>query len=183
MNELERADINRLVAKHSFKVLLCLLLFLVVTCVALMSPYWRGQIVKYNCCREVPTSLTQAPTPQLIEHGKALFGVYCAGCHGVEGVGQDPDIPMGGYFHTARFPEGFHFAPALDMTGHAMIHATSSLFFVVKYGSLVRKDSAMVGWQGRLTDDDMVAIVQFIRSTWSEPARQAQGRFINHWLP
>ena len=136
-------------------------------------------IVSITVARQATAQQALKAIPNLSQ----VIDTYCAGCHGVDGVGQDPDIPMGGYFHTARFPDGFHFAPALDMSGHAMIHATSSLFFVVKYGSLVRKDSAMVGWQGRLTDDDMVAIVQFMRSTWTEPARQAQGRFINHWVP
>ena len=76
-------------------------------------------------------ALANAPSPAEIEQGKKLFALNCSSCHGVEGVGQNPESPNGG-----MLDEGGYLAPALNGTGHAWHHPNSVLFKTIKHGSI-----------------------------------------------
>ena len=82
-------------------------------------------------------ALANAPSPAEIEQGNKLFAQNCFSCHGVEGVGHNPESPNGG-----MLDEGGYLAPALNGTGHAWHHPNSVLFKTIKHDSIA-SDSSM----------------------------------------
>jgi len=114
----------------------------------------------------------QSETPG--ERGAALYAERCASCHGAALAGQ-PD-----WRHVnarGRLP-----APPLDGTGHAWRHADAELFQVIKFSL---RDLAGPGYEtdmpafaAELSDDDIRALVAFIKSRWP-PGIQAAQAFLN----
>ena len=98
----------------------------------------------------------------------------CATCHGAKLQGQ-PD-----WHHVnaaGRLP-----APPLDGTGHGWRHSNDELFHMVKFSVL---DQAGPGYKtdmpafgGKLTDDDIRAVLAFIHSRWPSGIQAAQS-FLN----
>jgi mono/diheme cytochrome c family protein len=176
------ADARAFANKHSFKLMVGGLLCLLALCLGRMTPYWRGQLAKYNHFLStpgaVPVSLSGLPSAQMLAQGKLLYENNCIGCHGKDAGGQDPLKPLGG-----TYPDGMYYAPALNATGHTAVHTTNSLFFVAKYGSMTNADSAMRGWEGRLSDEELASVVQWFRSTWPVALQRAQGSYPNTRFP
>ncbi len=168
--------------KHSGKLALSIFIILFLFSLGMMGPYWRNQIIKYNQFMSTPgaapISLSMPASPQMLERGKNLFLNNCSSCHGTNAQGQSPTKPLGGLY-----PDGQYYAPALDITGHAAVHNTKALFFVIKHGSLTKAESAMRGWEGRMSDEDMVSIVQWFRSTWPASLQEAQGKYYDTCFP
>lgn len=111
--------------------------------------------------------LTQLPSesPILIQHGKTLYKNHCAVCHGEALEGQSGWESTGG--------NGLLPAPPHDASGHTWHHSDDQLFEVVKYGAGVAMGdpeyrSGMIGFANILTDENIKAILVFIRSTWTE---------------
>ncbi len=105
--------------------------------------------------------------------GRALYADHCAVCHGAELEGapdwRRPDA-------DGRYP-----APPHDATGHTWHHGDGMLFDYVKRGGQAVLDdmgvdfrSAMPAFGGVLSDDEIAAILAFIRSTWPPEARAFQ---------
>ena len=108
-----------------------------------------------------------------IESGQALYGEYCAVCHGANLEGQ-PDWQSPD--EDGRLP-----APPHDESGHTWHHADSLLFEYAKFGGKVAManlgiefDSAMPGFDDELSDEDLRNILAFIKSTWPEQIREFQ---------
>ena len=101
-----------------------------------------------------------------IAQGKQLYGQYCASCHGPNGEGELPAQPMGG-----QRADGTYIAPAMTRTGHAWHHGPDTLFSVIKDGSPA-KGSPMVGWGGTLDDEQIHAVIAYIRSLWPMQLRE-----------
>ena len=59
-------------------------------------------------------SLSRTPSQIELSQGSELFAQNCSSCHGVEGVGQNPETPNGGLLDGSGY-----LAPALNGTGHA----------------------------------------------------------------
>ncbi len=117
--------------------------------------------------------LTQIPiqTESLIAQGLSVYKNHCAVCHGANLEGQknweQPDS-------TGLLP-----APPHDDAGHTWHHADDQLFEIVKYGPAVAMGDAtytsgMPAFSARIPDDDILAVLVYIRSTWSEPKRKWQ---------
>jgi peptide/nickel transport system substrate-binding protein len=104
--------------------------------------------------------------------GQQVYVSFCAGCHGTNLEGQ-PDwqkrLPMG------NFP-----APPHDETGHTWHHADQWLFDIVKDGGLrfapPRYRSAMPAYRDMLTDDEIWAVLAFIKSRWPPSTQVHQER-------
>jgi len=67
-------------------------------------------------------------------------------------------------------------APAHDETGHTWHHADDQLFEVVKYGPAVAMGdpdyrSTMPAFSNDLSDDDIIYVLLYIRSTWPNEQR------------
>ncbi|MEE8394411.1 MAG: c-type cytochrome [bacterium] len=123
-----------------------------------------------------PPGLESGPdraNPAAAALGQTLFKTQCAACHGEGGAGEISGQPMGG-----RKPGGLYIAPALNGTGHAWHHPPDMLFRIVKFGSPA-KGSTMAGWEGRMSDPEIWAVLDYLFSLWPEPLRlrlqQARG--------
>jgi mono/diheme cytochrome c family protein len=103
---------------------------------------------------------------QTIAQGQAIYAEHCASCHGANLEGQpDWQEPLA----TGRMP-----APPHDETGHTWHHPDSVLFNIVKKGTAAvvggGYESDMPPFEGILSDDDISAVLVFIKSRW--PGRE-----------
>ena len=101
------------------------------------------------------------------DDGRALYVQHCASCHGLNLEGQ-PDWMV-------RKPDGRLPAPPHDATGHTWHHSDRQLFEIVKYGlGRIAPGHAtdMQPFGGVLSDEEIRAILGYIKSTW--PARQQE---------
>ena len=111
-----------------------------------------------------------------IAAGRALYGEYCAACHGANLEGQ-PNWREAG-------PDGTFPAPPHDATGHTWHHGDRLLFDYTRLGGqeMLRRmgagdaKSGMPAFGDRLSDDQIRDILAFIRSTWPERIRAAQAQ-------
>ena len=102
--------------------------------------------------------------------GERLYQENCASCHGRNLEGQ-PEW-------RSRLPNGRLPAPPHDVSGHTWHHPDRLLFDIVKRGSAAivgnGYESDMPGYGGVLTDDEITAIIDFIKSTWPDRVRTSQ---------
>ncbi len=113
--------------------------------------------------------LGQAVAPETVEFGQALYAANCASCHGASLEGQ-PDWKR-------RLDNGRMPAPPHDASGHTWHHADQDLLAIVRDGLgaiLPSYESDMPAFGGTLTDEEIVAILAFIKSTWPERERGFQ---------
>jgi mono/diheme cytochrome c family protein len=111
-----------------------------------------------------------AETPALIARGAVVYAEACASCHG-ERLEGAPDWRTPG-------PDGLLPAPPHDASGHTWHHGDAVLFRITKEGPAAVVGggyrSAMPGFGEVLSDDDIWAVLAFIRSTWPERERAYQ---------
>lgn len=98
----------------------------------------------------------------VVAQGSELYADHCAACHGTRLEGQaDWQI---------RDPEGYLPAPPHDATGHTWHHPTQQLFEITKYGTEQvvggNYKSNMIGFGDRMSDEEILAVLAFIKSTW-----------------
>ncbi len=104
-----------------------------------------------------------------VETGKTLYLANCASCHGANLKGQ-PDW-------MKRLPSGRLPAPPHDESGYTWHHSDKQLFTIVKFGlAAIAPDyeSDMPAFDGVLTDAQIRAVLDYIKSTWPERARKYQ---------
>ena len=96
-----------------------------------------------------------------VARGKPVYDVHCASCHGAKLEGQ-PDWRT--KLASGRFP-----APPHDETGHTWHHADQLLFNITRNGieayAPTGYQSDMPAFRGRLTDEDIWAVLAYIKST------------------
>ncbi len=114
------------------------------------------------------------PSPPSVDHGAAIYLKNCASCHGASLEGQ----PDWRHLNAAgRLP-----APPLNGTGHAWRHSDAELFHLIKFSVLDQAgpgyQTDMPAWDGKLSDDDIRAVVVFVKSTWPAGVQAAQS-FLN----
>ncbi|MFQ8433757.1 c-type cytochrome [Amaricoccus sp. W119] len=111
----------------------------------------------------------QAPN---IERGAAVYAEACASCHGANLEGR--------LDWQSRLPTGRMPAPPHDATGHTWHHGDGILFRLVKEGVAEvvggTYESDMPAFAGVLSDDDIRAVLAFIKSTWPDRARAYQAQ-------
>lgn len=104
-----------------------------------------------------------------LAHGRQFYAQHCASCHGVEMEGQ-PNWRQ-------RGPDGRLPAPPHDVTGHTWHHSDAQLFELTKRGpaGLVPGcASDMPAFGDVLDDDEIRAVLLFIKSTWPADIRARQ---------
>lgn len=108
-----------------------------------------------------------------IDSGRAIYETRCASCHGAKLEGQ-PD------WQSPR-EDGTYPAPPHDETGHTWHHGDAMLRdYISRGGQAVLDDmgvdftSGMPGFGDELTEDDIEAVLAYIRSTWPDRIRAAQ---------
>ena len=97
---------------------------------------------------------------RLVTKGAKIYAKACANCHGARLEGQPG-------WRTRR-----GLAPAHDETGHTWHHPDGMLLQVVREGT-VRMGGAMPAFRGVLTDEEMLAVMSFIKSRWPRKIREA----------
>lgn len=109
------------------------------------------------------------PVPDLDEQAVALgaqvYGQYCASCHGAD-LGGEPDwkIPNA---------DGTYPAPPHDETGHTWHHSDATLTEIVTVGVDVAV-SRMPTYGDLLTEDEIQAVLEFLKSNWGPEEREFQ---------
>lgn len=113
-----------------------------------------------------------------IEAGEQLYANSCAACHGANLEGQ-PEWRSAG-------PDGKLPAPPHDRTGHTWHHSDSVLFDYTKLGgSEVMKrqgiefESGMPAFGDILSDEEILNILAYIKSTWPDRERLLQAERTN----
>ncbi len=110
--------------------------------------------------------------PQQVTRGKSVYVQHCAFCHGVRLEGQ-PNW-------RERLPSGRMPAPPHDASGHTWHHPDAMLFGMIKYGLVPGKyappgyQSDMQAFGGVLSDEQIWAVLAYIKSSWPEKIRRAQ---------
>ena len=99
--------------------------------------------------------------PNFLIQGKKIYRTHCAVCHGINLEGQK------GWVENDT--KANILAPPHDETGHSWHHSDQALFSLTKYGGSGKtgQPSAMPGYQQILTDDQIISVLSFIKSTWS----------------
>lgn len=105
-----------------------------------------------------------------IARGRQLYTAHCAVCHGAELEGQpDWKTPLA----SGRMP-----APPHDASGHTWHHPDDVLFRITKEGPAAvvgsGYESDMTGFGNVLSDEEIRAVLAFIKSTWPERERAYQ---------
>lgn len=115
-------------------------------------------------------SVGERRSSETIAAGRAIYQEHCASCHGAKLEGQpnwQTPLPSG------RLP-----APPHDASGHTWHHADRLLFDITKHGTAAvvggGYESDMPGFQAVLTDDQIRAVLEFIKSRWPRRERQYQ---------
>ena len=115
------------------------------------------------------TFLGEPVTVDEIALGQELYAANCASCHGADLEGQ-PDWKR--RLENGRMP-----APPHDGTGHTWHHGDQQLFTITKLGItevVPGYQSDMPVFDDVLTDDQIRAVLAFIKSTWPERQRAFQ---------
>ncbi|WP_206454522.1 c-type cytochrome [Aurantimonas marina] len=102
-----------------------------------------------------------------VAQGQSLYAANCASCHGADLKGQ-PDWRSPG-------PDGLMPAPPHDVNGHTWHHDDETLFRLTKLGPAAvvggGYESAMPAYAEMLSDEEIVAVLSYIKSTWPEEIR------------
>ncbi len=101
------------------------------------------------------------------ERGNQVYSEYCASCHGANLEGQPNwKTPL----ETGRYP-----APPHDRDGHTWHHPDELLFNLTKFGpsDVIGNghESDMPGFKDQLSDQDIIAVLSFIKSAWPKVVR------------
>lgn len=105
-----------------------------------------------------------------IAQGRQLYAANCASCHGSKLEGQ-PDWKR-------SLPSGRMPAPPHDASGHTWHHPDGVLLRITKEGPAAvvgnGYESDMPGFANVLNDDEIRAVLTFIKSTWPDRERAYQ---------
>jgi mono/diheme cytochrome c family protein len=112
--------------------------------------------------------------PARVALGERIYAQHCAACHGAQLEGQSN--------WRSRLPSGRLPAPPHDETGHTWHHPDRLLFAITKQGLVppyapAGYESDMPPFAGKLTDDEIWAVLAFIKSRWtSREVREARAQ-------
>lgn len=102
--------------------------------------------------------------------GAGVYERHCAACHGARLEGQ-PNW-------RERLPNGRLPAPPHDASGHTWHHADRALVGIIRDGmgpyAPPGYESDMPAFAGTLSDDEIHAVLAYIKSRWPEGIRDKQ---------
>lgn len=117
-----------------------------------------------------PASGSLVADPARIAQGGALYATNCASCHGAKGEGQAN--------WKSSNPDGTYPPPPHDASGHTWHHADGLLFRIVRDGGTMFESagfkSGMSAWGDRLTDEEIRAVITYLKTLWGERERTLQ---------
>ncbi len=107
-----------------------------------------------------------------VDLGRRLYAAHCAACHGQKLEGQ-PNWRI-------RRANGRLPAPRHDESGHTWHHPDAVLFDITRHGMVPGRTapadyaSDMPAYEQILTDEEIIAVLAYIKSTWPEDIQQLQ---------
>ena len=117
---------------------------------------------------ETDRVVLQDTDPVIVALGASVYEANCASCHGANLEGQANWRSPG---DDGRLP-----APPHDKTGHTWHHDGDTLFRLTKYGT-----GALIGdpdyasnmpiYEDVLSDEEIIAVLSYIKSTWPDDVR------------
>ncbi|MFK5979199.1 MAG: cytochrome c [Rhizobiaceae bacterium] len=114
-------------------------------------------------------ALLKPDEKSVVKLGNGIYQELCASCHGKNLKGQPnwqtPDA------------DGLLPAPPHDKTGHTWHHTDALLFKLTKFGiakiaNLKDHKTSMPIYDGVLSDEEIIAVLSYIKSTWPENIRK-----------
>lgn len=120
---------------------------------------------------ETPSMLRPGDA-RVVAQGLKVYEAECARCHGAQLQGE-PNWQK-------RLPNGQLPAPPHDESGHTWHHPGEVLFNITKYGPQhyagANYASAMPKYEGILSDEQIVAVLSYIKSTWPPKVKGAHNK-------
>ncbi|WP_145106062.1 c-type cytochrome [Cereibacter sediminicola] len=112
----------------------------------------------------LPGPAPTAADPATLALGRQVYVDECAACHGANLEGQ-PDW-------RERLPSGRLPAPPHDASGHTWHHPDEQLLAIIREGTAAivgnGYESDMPGFGDSLTEAEIRAVLDYIKSTWPE---------------
>jgi mono/diheme cytochrome c family protein len=107
-----------------------------------------------------------------VAQGQGVYTAQCVRCHGANLEGQ-PNW-------RERQANGRLPAPPHDASGHTWHHPDAQMFGITKHGlapfAPPGYQSDMPAFDGKLSDDQIAAVLAYIKSTWPAEIRARQAR-------
>ncbi|NYT60402.1 cytochrome c [Alcaligenaceae bacterium] len=128
--------------------------------------------VLYSTIRPSGPAFIDPADQSLVMQGKAIYANNCAACHGEALQGQ-PNW-------RERMSNGRLPAPPHDKSGHTWHHPDVMLVDMVKNGLVPGKTappgyvSDMPAYRDILSDQEIIAVLTYIKSTWPPKVLEAQ---------
>ncbi|NYT43504.1 cytochrome c [Alcaligenaceae bacterium] len=128
--------------------------------------------VLYSTIRPSGPAFIDPADQSLVMQGKAIYANNCAACHGEALQGQ-PNW-------RERMSNGRLPAPPHDKSGHTWHHPDAMLVDMVKNGLVPGKTappgyvSDMPAYRDILSDQQIIAVLTYIKSTWPPKVLEAQ---------
>lgn len=128
--------------------------------------------VLYSTIRPSGPAFIDPADQSLVMQGKAIYANNCAACHGEALQGQ-PNW-------RERMSNGRLPAPPHDKSGHTWHHPDAMLVDMVKNGLVPGKTappgyvSDMPAYRDILSDQEIIAVLTYIKSTWPPKVLEAQ---------
>lgn len=121
---------------------------------------------------EITTTPLPTLSPQAVESGKTVYATYCAECHGVNLEGEEE--------WKIQNEDGTFRSPPHDASGHTWHHGDPTLLASIRLGGArfvganIGGTSPMPAFAETLTDEEVTAVLTFIKSTWPSDIRALQ---------
>jgi mono/diheme cytochrome c family protein len=114
------------------------------------------------------TAVPPVPTlnPDRVAQGAALYAENCARCHGANLEGA-PDWKR-------SLPDGSLPPPPHDRSGHTWHHPDTLLLDIIANGGNPAFNSKMPAFKNKLSEEEMRAILAFIKSKWGKDEQEFQ---------
>lgn len=117
-------------------------------------------------CGEAPAPGGDGVGPETVAQGGRIYAAQCAHCHGGRLEGQ-PEW-------RKRLPNGRLPAPPHDERGHTWHHPDEVLFAITRNGVVpphapAGYESDMPAFAGKLSDEEIRAVLAYIKSHWRSP--------------
>lgn len=156
----------KLSVKSSVPALFGVLALILTACSASSEP---DAIASSQTFPGLDKSYDSPPPPELdtdkIASGATLYAQYCASCH-------MPDRSGAPNWKTPN-EAGIFPPPPHDVTGHTWHHSDDLLLEIVTKG-LDGVPSGMPRFEGVLSDDEILSILEYFKSEWGDEERAFQ---------
>ena len=123
-----------------------------------------------------PQRQTRIAANPMLGIGKEAYNLRCGHCHGFNGEGQ--------LIQTVEntLSLGMSLVPAHDSTGHTWQHPDQLLLRVIKEGISNPLDQfPMEPYAEVMTDDQINAVISYIKLWWTDEQRQHQRELTENW--